>query len=324
MVSPPRRPPIVFLMGPTASGKTGVAIALSQRLPLDIISVDSTLLYRGLNIGSAKPTAEELALAPHQLIDIRDPAEVYSVADFVADAHAAIAASHARGRVPLLVGGTMMYFNALLHGLADMPAADPALRAELEERAAREGWPALHKQLAAVDPETASSLHPNHSQRIMRALEVYYLSGESMSTLRRRQPRRQLDQEFQLVQIALLPRHRSVLHQRIERRFLEMLNQGFEEEVRILHSRGDLSPGLPAIRAVGYRQMWDYLEGATGRDEMIARAVAATRQLAKRQLTWLRKWPKLEEVYIDSADGRELEISELTGEALNYLEGITI
>lgn len=324
MVSPPRRPPIVFLMGPTASGKTGVAIALSQRLPLDIISVDSTLLYRGLNIGSAKPTAEELALAPHQLIDIRDPAEVYSVADFLADAHAAIAASHARGRVPLLVGGTMMYFNALLHGLADMPAADPALRAELEERAAREGWPALHKQLAAVDPETASSLHPNHSQRIMRALEVYYLSGESMSTLRRRQPRRQLDQEFQLVQIALLPRHRSVLHQRIERRFLEMLNQGFEEEVRILHNRGDLSPGLPAIRAVGYRQMWDYLEGATGRDEMIARAVAATRQLAKRQLTWLRKWPKLEEVYIDSADGRELEISELTGEALNYLEGITI
>lgn len=320
----PGRPPVVFLMGPTATGKTGVAIELSQQLPFDLISVDSTLVYRGLDIGTAKPAAEELALAPHQLIDIRDPAEIYSVADFLVDARAAIAASHERGRIPLLVGGTMMYFNALLHGLADMPSADPALRAQLEERAAKEGWPALHKELAAVDPETAASLHPNHSQRIMRALEVYYLAGESMSALRRRQLHQPLDQEFQLVQIALLPHNRAVLHQRIERRFLNMLNQGFEEEVRILHSRGDLSEDLPAVRAVGYRQMWDYLSGRTSRDEMVARAIAATRQLAKRQLTWLRKWPDLEKVYIDSAEGRERKISEIAGEALNYLEGMTI
>lgn len=320
----PGRPPVVFLMGPTASGKTGLAIALSQHLPLDLISVDSTLVYRDLNIGTAKPTAKELALAPHQLIDIRDPAQIYSVADFLADARAAIAASHSRGRIPFLVGGTMMYFNALLHGLADMPAADPVLRAELEARAAREGWPVLHKELAALDPDTASSLHPNHSQRITRALEVYYRSGETMSALRRRQLHQPLDQEFHLAQIALQPHHRALLHQRIERRFLEMLNQGFEEEVRILHKRPDLSEDLPAIRAVGYRQMWDYLSGKTNREEMIARAMAATRQLAKRQLTWLRKWPGLKTVYIDTAEGRELEINEITGEVLSYLQGITI
>lgn len=324
MTSFSRKPPLVFLMGPTASGKTGVAIALSQRLPIDLISVDSTQVYRGLDIGAAKPTSDELALAPHQLIDIRDPADVYSVADFLADARAAIAASHARRRIPLLVGGTMMYFNALLHGLADLPSADPALRAELEARAQREGWPALHKELAAVDPETAAELHPNHSQRIMRALEVYYLSGESMSALRRRQVQQPLDQEFDLVQLALWPQDRALLHQRIQRRFFEMLNQGFEEEVRILRDRGDLSADLPAIRAVGYRQMWDYLAGHITRDEMVEKALAATRQLAKRQLTWLRKWPKLQRLCIDSPPGHERKIDEIAGEALNYLEGITI
>lgn len=316
--------PVVFLMGPTASGKTGVAMQLAHDLPFDLISVDSTLVYRGLDIGTAKPTPEELALAPHQLIDIRDPAEVYSVADFLKDAHAAIGRSHAQGRIPLLVGGTMMYFNALLHGLADMPQADPALRARLEERAAEQGWPALHQELAAIDPDTAESLHPNHSQRIVRALEVYYLSGQTMSALRRRQNHPPLHQEFEVVQLALVPRNRAILHQRIERRFLAMLNQGFEDEVRILHQRGDLSTNLPAVRAVGYRQMWEYLSGDSTRDEMVERAIAATRQLAKRQLTWLRKWPDLNTIHIDSPDGHELAVSEIKWQALNYLEGITI
>lgn len=300
------KPPVIFVMGPTASGKTDLAIALSQQRPVDIISVDSALIYRGMDIGTAKPTAAELAIAPHALIDICDPQATYSVADFCRDAQQKIDNSHQANRIPVLVGGTMMYFNALLKGLADMPATDETMRATIEEEARNKGWPALHNELAAVDPESANSIHPNHSQRIARALAVYRLSGKTMSAYRADQARQSstvktFAQQYRVMQYALLPIDRQRLHQRIERRFQLMLDNGFEDEVRSLYQRGDLHLNLPSMRSVGYRQMWEYLAGDCDYTTMVSKGVAATRQLAKRQLTWLRGWDDLQccDVVID-------------------------
>lgn len=292
-------PPAIFLMGPTASGKTDLAIELARLLPVELISVDSALIYRGMDIGTAKPDAELLAAHPHRLVDIRDPAESYSAAEFRADALAAMAEITAAGRIPLLVGGTMLYFKALLEGLADMPGADAGVRAEIEALAATAGWGEIHRQLAEVDPVSAARIHPNDPQRLLRALEVYRVSGQSMTAHRALQmsanadsngaPQTQLP--YTVAQLILAPGRREVLHARIAERFNLMLEQGFIDEVSALRERPDLHPGLPSMRSVGYRQVWEFLEGDCTREEMVARGVAATRQLAKRQLTWLRGWP---------------------------------
>jgi tRNA dimethylallyltransferase len=274
-------------MGPTASGKTGLAIALRQRFPLDIISVDSALVYRGMDIGTAKPDRATLSRAPHALIDIRDPAESYSAAEFRADALAEMAHITERGRVPLLVGGTMLYFRALSRGLAELPSASPELRERIEAEAREQGWQVLHERLAALDPEAARRIHPNDPQRIQRALEVIGLSGRRISDLQRRQQRQPLP--YRVLRIVVCPQPRSALHQRIEARFRQMLEQGFLDEVRALRARGDLHRDLPSMRCVGYRQAWSHLAGEIGYEEMCRKAVAATRQLAKRQLTWLRQ-----------------------------------
>ena len=284
-------PPAIFLMGPTASGKTRLAFELCDRLNAEIISVDSALVYRGLDIGSAKPTAEELARYPHALVDIRDPADPYTAADFRRDALAAMADITARGKLPLLVGGTMLYFKALLEGLAELPPIDPAIREATEADAQRKGWPALHAELAEGDPEAAAAIHPNHSQRICRALEVLRGTGKPISDWRAEQGEAELP--YRIVQIAIGPEDRTVLHRRIEQRLAQMFAAGFIDEVKKLHRRGDLHGNLPAIRAVGYRQVWDYLEGELDEAEMRSRALFATRQLAKRQYTWLRKWQDL-------------------------------
>ena len=299
-------PPAIFLMGPTAAGKTDLALELARVLPCDLISVDSALVYRGMDIGTAKPERSVLEAFPHALIDIRDPAESYSAAEFRADALAAMAESTARGRIPLLVGGTMLYYKALLEGLADMPGADPVIRAELEARAAAEGWEVLHRELAAVDPESAARIHPNDPQRLTRALEVYRASGLSMTEHRRRQAAGNPDTgtsgawqlPYTVAQLAIAPAQRQVLHDRIAQRFRAMLEQGFVEEVEALRRRSDLHAGLPSIRAVGYRQVWEYLDGELSRDEMVERGIIATRQLAKRQFTWLRGWDGLQ--WLDS------------------------
>ncbi len=274
-------------MGPTASGKTGLAIDLVQKLPCEIISVDSALVYREMNIGTAKPSAEELAAAPHRLIDICDPTESYSAARFRADALREMEEVVQNGNIPLLVGGTMLYFRALQYGLSELPEGDPDVRARLEAEAAAQGWEVLHGRLERVDPVCAARIHPNDPQRIIRALEVYELTGSPMSELQ------QLDGEqklpYRVIKLARAPAERAVLHQRIEQRFLQMLEQGFEEEVRALIERWRLTPDMPALRLVGYRQMAGYLRGEYDYDGMIERGVAATRQLAKRQYTWLRQ-----------------------------------
>jgi len=278
--------PVVLLMGPTASGKTGVALALAKVFPVEIISVDSALIYRGMDIGTAKPSATELAQVPHHLIDILDPAESYSAAQFRADALRLIGEIQGRGKLPLLVGGTMLYFKALRGGLDVLPKADATLRAQLDAEARRDGWPALHARLAQVDAATAARLAPNDAQRIQRALEIYELTGTPMSSLfQQRTPQKNLHRYLPL---ALEPSDRAVLHQRIEQRFDAMLTGNFLEEVRALWARGDLHPSLPSMRCVGYRQAWEYLEGSCAAEDMRARSIAATRQLAKRQLTWLR------------------------------------
>jgi tRNA dimethylallyltransferase len=283
----PRLPPAVFLMGPTASGKTGLAIALRERFPLDIISVDSALVYRGMDIGTAKPDRATLRRAPHALIDIRDPSETYSAAEFREDALAEMARITERDRVPLLAGGTMLYFRALSRGLAKLPSASPEQRERIEAQAREQGWQALHERLAALDPEMARRIHPNDPQRIQRALEVIGLSGRRMSDLQRRQQPSPLP--YRVLRIVVCPQPRSALHQAIEVRFRQMLEQGFLDEVRALRARGDLHRDLPSMRCVGYRQAWSHLEGEIGFEEMCRKAVAATRQLAKRQLTWLRQ-----------------------------------
>lgn len=311
-------PSAIFLMGPTASGKTDLAMALCERLPCDIISVDSAMIYRGMDIGTAKPTADELARAPHRLIDICDPADTYSAADFRRDALAEMARSAAAGRIPLLVGGTMMYYKALLHGLSGLPAADASVRATLQADAARRGWSALHEDLARVDRVAAELIHPNNRQRLLRALEVIHLTGRPISELWRAEgavedytyfTRWQADDgaglPYTVTQLALAPGERHVLHERIGQRFLAMLNAGFLAEVRGLMARGDMTPELPSMRCVGYRQAWSHLAGETDYDEFVRRGMAATRQLAKRQLTWLRKWDHVH--WLDSTDSGVLE-----------------
>ena len=278
-------------MGPTASGKTDLAVALHENLPCDLISVDSALVYKGMDIGTAKPDAETLARAPHRLIDIRDPAEPYSAAEFCEDALKEMEEITARGRVPLLVGGTMMYYKALRDGLAELPAADDSIRQQILTQADAEGWSAVHAQLAAVDPVSAARIHPTDPQRLQRALEVYLVSGKTMTQLREEQERKQLP--FRVLNLAVAPVERSILHERIALRFKLMLENGFIEEVEELFARDDLHPGLPSIRSVGYRQAWSYLAGELTRDEMVDKGIIATRQLAKRQFTWLRSWGDL-------------------------------
>ena len=273
-------------MGPTASGKTDLAIFLAQNFPVDVISVDSALVYRGLNIGSAKPSAEELAKAPHRLLDIVDPIEPYSAARFRKDALIEIEEIIAAGRIPLLVGGTMLYFRALLQGLSELPESDEVTRKKLAQQANELGWEKMHQRLAEVDADAAKRIHPNDPQRISRALEVYEMTGKAMSTLQKEQKAEPLP--YEVLKLALIPSDRAVLHKRIEKRFGQMLEQGFVDEVKSLRDRGDLHEDLPAIRAVGYRQVWDYLESRIDYTEMEERGVIATRQLAKRQLTWLR------------------------------------
>lgn len=319
-----RFPPVIFLMGPTASGKTDLAIKLREHLPVEIISVDSALVYRGMDIGSAKPSLRELAQAPHRLIDIRDPSEPYSAAEFRRDALAEMALITAKGRIPLLVGGTMLYFKALLEGLADMPASDSRIRAEIEAQAAQHGWPYIHALLAQVDPESAVRIHPNHSQRLCRALEVYGLSGTTMTQWRQAQEAMPLQDLYNTVQLAISPRNRSTLHRRINHRFERMLEQGLIEEVTQLFQRGDLHSDLPAIRAVGYRQVWEYLAGITTREHMIEKGKAATRQLAKRQLTWLRGWRDLHWIYTESESGSALNLNEIVAQALNFISETAI
>lgn len=291
MTARPELPPAIFLLGPTASGKTQLALELHERQPVELISVDSAQVYRGLDIGSGKPDAATLERHPHRLIDIRDPAEPYSAADFRRDALQAMHEVSAAGRIPLLVGGTMLYFKALRDGLADLPEADPALRARLEAQAREEGLPALHRRLREVDPESAARIRPGDPQRLLRALEVWELSGRPLSELHRAQTPQPLP--FRLRQFALLP-ERADLHARIELRLRDMLARGFVDEVARLHARGDLHLGLPAVRSVGYRQIWDFLEGRDDYPGMVDKALAATRQLAKRQVTWLRGWEQLE------------------------------
>ena len=273
-------------MGPTASGKTTLAVELVKRYPMEVISVDSALVYRGMNIGTAKPGAELLAVAPHRLIDIRDPSVPYSAAEFREDALLEMAEITARGHIPLLVGGTFLYFRALQYGLSDMPAADQEIRARLEADAQREGWEALHVRLADVDPESAARIKPTDPQRIQRALEVYLLSGQPLSTFHAQKS--SADLPYRLLKLALIPADRSLLHDRIDARFRQMLAEGLLEEVGELFARGDLSAELPAMRAVGYRQVWQYLGGQLEYQAMVEQAIIATRQYAKRQLTWLR------------------------------------
>lgn len=278
------RPPAIFLMGPTASGKTALACALADVFPLGLVSVDSALVYRGLDIGTAKPDAATLARYPHALLDIRDPGAPYSAAMFREDALQAMART-AAGRVPLLVGGTGLYFRALQKGLSDLPEADPFVRARIAAQAQQHGWPALHAQLAERDPQAAARIRANDAQRIQRALEVIELSGRPLSE---QQGRARAPFPFRLLKLALVPADRNVLRERIARRFDAMLAAGFLDEVRRLRARGDLDPELPALRAVGYRQAWQHLDGEIDAREFRERAIFATNQLAKRQLTWLR------------------------------------
>ena len=282
-------PPAVLLAGPTASGKSALALALAERFAAEIVSVDSAQVYRGMDIGTAKPDAATRARVPHHLVDLLDPTEAYSAARFRADALSAIAAIRARGRVPLLVGGTMLYFKALAEGLSALPAADPALRARLDARASAAGWPALHAELARIDPATAARVAPTDAQRIQRALEVHVLTGTPLSRLL---GVREADGALgPAVAVALLPPDRARLHAAIARRFDAMLAAGLVDELAALRRRYALTPELPAMRCVGYRQAWEYLDGAIDAATLRAKGIAATRQLAKRQFTWLRAWP---------------------------------
>ncbi|MDF2691106.1 MAG: tRNA ((37)-N6)-dimethylallyltransferase MiaA [Gammaproteobacteria bacterium] len=281
---------VLFLMGPTASGKSTLAIEIAKRLPVDIISVDSAMVYKGMDIGTAKPALDVLQEFPHKLIDIRDPAEAYSVADFYRDARTEIELSLSKNRIPLLVGGTMLYFNALRQGLSQLPKADESIRQSLLKEAEIKGWPALHQRLEKIDPKAAAKIKPTDSQRIQRALEVYELTGKSLSSLwvpgMEALP-------YPIVSIAVAPKDRSILHQRIAERFKIMLEQGFIDEVKKLYQRGDLTEKMPSIRCVGYRQIWQYLNGEIELEQAIEKSIVATRQLAKRQFTWLRSWPDI-------------------------------
>jgi len=303
-------PPALFLMGPTASGKTGVAVELVQDLPVEIISVDSALVYRDMDIGTAKPDAATLARAPHHLIDVINPTETYSAAAFRHDALRLMADITARGNIPLLVGGTMLYFKALREGLSQLPVADPAIRAQLDAEISLHGIANLHRQLAEVDADTAARLSPNDTQRIQRALEVYRISGTPMSALLQRGNEGEAF-PYYITSIALIPGERAVLHQRIATRFHQMVKQGLVEELRELRSKYALHPELPAMRCVGYRQAWQHMEGEITEAQFIETGIIATRQLAKRQLTWLRSMP--ENIEIDCLS------DDLTGQVRNTL-----
>lgn len=296
-------PPAIFLMGPTASGKTALAVELVQNYNCEIISVDSALIYKGMDIGTAKPDAETLAVAPHRLIDIIDPAESYSAADFRRDALQHMAEITAAGKVPLLVGGTMMYFKFLYEGAAKLPTSVPEVRERLQADGEQQGWPALHARLATIDPESAERLNPMDSQRIMRAIEVYELSGKTLSQFWAEQEQQVLP--YNVTHLAVCPKERTTLHERIALRFDQMLEQGFLDEVRALYKRSDLHLNLPSMRCVGYRQAWEHLDGKYSYEEMRERGIIATRQLAKRQITWLRSWPDLH--WLDSEDTNILQ-----------------
>ena len=295
-------PPAIFLMGPTASGKTDIAIALREHLPIDIISVDSAQVYRQMDIGSAKPDRETLKQHPHRLIDIRDPVEAYSAGDFLKDAKVQMAEITATGRIPLLVGGTMLYFKVLFEGLADLPPANQVIRDELQGRAEKSGWPSLHEELKLIDPTVAARLHPNHSQRIQRALEVYLITGSPLSELLSLSKCKGIEDEYQVTQLALISNNRSLLHERIAQRFHLMMEQGFESEVKALYQRGDLAATSTAMRSAGYRQLWDYCDGLLSIEEAIEKGIIASRQLAKRQITWLRNWPNAREILVDNGE----------------------
>jgi len=299
-----REIPAILMMGPTGVGKTGLAAELVARLPLEIISVDSAMVFRGMDIGTAKPDAELLARAPHHLIDLIDPSESYSAARFVADATRVMGEIHSRGRVPLLVGGTMLYFRALQSGLAKLPAADPALRQRLEERAARLGWQAMHGELQRLDPAAALRIRPADRQRIQRALEVIELTGRPISSQQHEDLRgaaRTSD-----LRLVLAPADRKLLGEQLAVRFQEMMGRGLMDEVRRLHARGDLHAGMPALRLIGYRQLWAHVEGRMDLDEAVSRAIISTRQLARRQLTWLRAEPGAE--WFDASDPALIEL----------------
>jgi len=297
--------PVLCLMGPTATGKTELAIELVGELPVDIISVDSVMVYRGMDIGTAKPDTATLKIAPHRMIDIRDPADPYSAAQFRDDALKQIKDIHAAGRLPLLVGGTMLYFRALLQGLSVLPMANPAVRASLLAEAEAKGWNVLHQRLEEIDPDAAKRIHRNDSQRLQRALEVYELTGQPLSVLQRR-TEGGLNDTYQVVKIVLMPEDRKALHERIEKRFQVMLKQGFIEEVESFYTRDDLNEDLPAMRSVGYRQIWQYLDGKMEKAQLHEKGVVATRQLAKRQITWLRS-----EADASSLDPQQTRLKQL-------------
>lgn len=319
----------IALVGPTASGKTAIAMAIADKLPVEIISIDSALVYRGMDIGTAKPSAQERAQVVHHLIDIREPTQTYNAADFVNDAQQLIGEIQTRGKLPLLVGGTMLYLKALQDGIDDLPKTDAATREAIETRAKDKGWPAMHEELRKVDPATASRLAPNDAQRISRALEVWHISGKSLSAWFEEGAQKRLNAQLaqasgnKLDIVSLEPTDRSWLHQRIEQRFMAMLAAGFLDEMQTLRSRGDLNPDLPSMRCVGYRQAWEQMDAmqlnGSSSQAMLARlqetAVAATRQLAKRQLTWLRSMPERHTIACDSTNP--------TDEALQLVQGLT-
>ncbi len=309
------KPLAVFIMGPTASGKTDLAMRLYDCLPCELISVDSALIYQGMNIGSAKPNKQELENYPHHLIDMIDPAQNYSAADFRRDALNLMSDIQEKGKIPVLVGGTMMYYNLLLKGLSDLPSASPVVRAEIDQMAAEHGWAYVHGELDKIDPVSAERINPNDPQRIQRALEVYKISGKTMTQFRQEEAQSKgqdylAEFPFDVVQIALAPDDRSILHERIKQRFIKMCDSGFVAEVEQLKARGDLDLSMPSMRCVGYRQVWQYLEGEFDYDTMLEKGVVATRQLAKRQLTWLRGWQDVNWIYT-SNEQQALSKSEL-------------
>lgn len=302
--------PIICLTGPTAAGKSAAARAVAARWPVEVINVDSATIYRGMDIGTAKPSKAEQQRTPQHLIDIRDPADRYSAAEFAQDSLTLIADILQRGRLPLLCGGTMLYYKALREGLNDLPAADAQIRADIDHEARQSGWPALHRQLQSFDPITAQRLAPHDSQRLQRAIEIYRITGQPMSTLLN--AKRAPHDAYHYVTISLEPSERGVLHTRIERRYRQMIEDGLIAEVQALHERPDLHKGLPSMRCVGYRQLWDYLDGASRLDQATEQAIAATRQLAKRQLTWLRAQPKRHSIDCLAHDAASLVIDQIT------------